>query len=357
MNYLRHIVFGIAGVLFFVPHVCFTGSVEGERVASVISLNMPMNVIEKDFTTTSTLLAMHRRGGHSRRHVAARRANPNRVYRARPGRSRAAYRHGRSGYRHHRPWRNYWRPYYWGPWPWWGYGYVFPFGCRFYPGWGWWYYPPYGCSYYAHWGCWYFDRWGYWYYPGLQFGAYIASRPDRIVYVDNDSDDDLYYAVYYRRRIGDVYYLSRVDEPMFIEGRRAVKVRLPKGKSSDYMVVAEKTEDKLPRRMHQDRTGKVVDPGKEDSGHRPSEVESVTREKINVEELSKKDKRELKKMKRKLREKDKKLRELSREIAKIKNPAAEAKEKELQRIDAVRERQAPSNANGNAEQRIAVDAD
>lgn len=168
-------------------------------------------------------------------------------------RSRAAKRSHRQMRRH-----NFGR-YYWGPTFWWGYGYAFPFGCHFYPGWGWWYYPRFGCSYYSYWGCWYYDSLGYWYYPGLRFGAYIASRPDRIMYVDNDSDDDLFYAVYYRRRVGDVYYLYRVDEPSTIGKRRAVKVHLPKGKDSDYMVVAEKTVNELPERMNQDKTGKVLD--------------------------------------------------------------------------------------------------
>jgi hypothetical protein len=191
----------------------------------------------------------------------------------------------------------------------------------------------------------------------LHFSAYIASRPERIVYVDNDSDDDLYYAVYYRRRIGDVYYLYRIDEPMMIDGRHAVKVRLPKSKDRDYMIIAEKTEDKLPRRMHHDKSGKLVETSKEDPGRRPTEVEPGVHDKIKVEELSKKDKRALKKMKRKLREKDKKLRELSNKITRIKDPEAEAQKKKLKRVEAVKEKQAAAEADGQLAPRIEVDTD
>ncbi len=363
------------------------------------ALSMPMNYIENDVTKSPTLVAMHRggRGGSNRnsarsssrpasrpayrqtrsasvtrssatRSVRASRqarqvraAKPARSVRAsRPMRSKRSLRRshrGVRGYGHNRAWRGYRGRHYWGPSRWWGYGLMFPFGCAFYPGWGWWYYAPYGCSYYSYWGCWHFGTLGYWYYPGLQFGAYIASRPDRIMYVDNDSDDDLYYGVYYRRQIGDVYYLYRVDEPMLIQGRRAVKVQLPKGKDSDYMIVAEKSEDKLPQRMHQDKSGKVIDVGKEDPGYRPSEVQPGLGEKIKVEDLSKKDKRELKKLKRDLKKKDKKLRELGSEIAEVKDPEAEAKEKALKRIEAEKDDQAEVGANGSAMPSLGVDAD
>lgn len=317
---------------------------------------MPMNEV----ATTTTLLAMHR---HHR--TSGVRHNAHRAYRAsHPVRSRPAYRHHNSVRRnhhrpvhryHHRPWRHYWRPY-WGPWPWWGWGYVYPFGVYYYPGWGWWYYPTFGGSYYGWWRCWYFDRWGYWYYPGLHFSAYIASRADRIVYVDNDSDDDLYYAVYSRRRIGDVYYLYRIDEPLLIERRRAVKVYVPRSNENDYMVIAEKNDEKLPKRMHHDKSGKLVQTQPEDPGHKRAVRAMESPEKIKVEELSKKDKRELKKMKRKLREKDKKIQELSAEIEAIKDPEAEARQKGLRRVDAVKENASVATDKEGAP-RIGVDVD
>ena len=295
--------------------------------------------IAHDTTTTNTLLVMRgRRGiGYSRRSFNRTRSHYRANRRAGIARSRPSRvsRHRRSmnrPHRGHRSWRRHWSYRYWGPGPWWGWGYAFPFGCYYYPGWGWWYYPPYACGYYWSWRCWYFDRWGYWYYPELSFGAYIASRQNRIIFIDNDSDDDLYYAVYYRQRTGDIYYLSRIDKPSLIEGERAVKIHLPKSNDADYMVIADKNEENLPTDIQQDKSGKVV-VSKTKKTNSLIEKYKQSHKPIISEELSNKDKRELKKMKNKLSKKNKKLRQLGNKISTIKDPEDYARENNLNRTN------------------------
>ncbi len=307
---------------------------------AAIAHGMPMH----DLTQTNTLLmarGSRRRGGNGqwrrarsvrrRSRVPSRRVSsrPARSYRSRAARrsrvrSRAVRRSRvRSQMRRARRiarWR-WGRPYFWGP------RYFFAgIGFYYYPGWGFWYYPPYYCWYYPWAGYWYYHHLGYWYYPRLHFSVYMASEPNRIVFVDNDSRDDLYYAVYLRQHVGNDFYLYRVDDPIRIDPRRSAKVYLPRDKDKEYVILADKNEDKLPRRVRQSDSGKVVENG---DGEIP-ELKQEEYAKIKVEDLSKDEKRKLKKMKRSMAKKNRTMKKAVQKIENIDDPETEIKHMEAE---------------------------
>lgn len=238
------------------------------------------------------------------------------------------YRHGGCGY-----WGNYWC----GGWGWWGFGFYF------YPGWGSFFYPPFGCWYYP-WAYSWYNPWGYWYYPTLQFSVYVDSKPDNTVFVDNDSDDDLYYAVYDKRFSGNVYYLYRVDEPRVIVRKKAAKVQLPEKtiKDQEYVVLADKDKGQLGEKIRRDKDGNNI---QEDAGIRPiasansgksgakyqrHAPKGVKRVPIKAVELSKGDKKKLDGLRLKAAKEKEELQKQSKEI---KEHGKEIKEAAAKRVE------------------------
>ena len=98
------------------------------------------------------------------------------------------------------------------------------------------------------------------------------------------------------------------------------------------MVIADKNEENLPTDIQQDKSGKVV-VSKTKKTNSLIEKYKQSHKPIISEELSNKDKRELKKMKNKLSKKNKKLRQLGNKISTIKDPEDYARENNLNRTN------------------------
>jgi len=202
---------------------------------------------------------------------------------------------------------------YWGP-----RHYFRNVGFWYYPSWGFWYYPDFSCWYYPWSRSWFFYDWNFWYYPAFNFNIYLANERRRIVFLDNDSDDDLFYAIYLRRQVDDEYYLYRVDEPLIIQSRGTAKVYLPRDKDKEYIVLAEKEEDKLSENMVQDESGNV-----EQTSEEVARTDSEEQRSIKVKSLSKKEISKLNEIKNKISDKKEQLKQKSSEIEDIKDPDAQ----------------------------------
>ena len=200
----------------------------------------------------------------------------------------------------------------------WGRRYFYAtLGWWYYPWYGWWYYDDWGCWYYPGPRCWFFHRSWCWYYPHYHFSLYLASEPKRIIFVENDEDDDLFYAVYSRYKVGDEYYLYRVNEPEVIVERKAVKVTLPQRKSREYIVLADRDKAQLPLTVRQKFSGDVEKTA--DVGLRDNEQDlQKDAADIKVSDLNKKDKRTLKKLKKEVDKRKKQLSAAEKKINKVK---------------------------------------
>lgn len=207
-------------------------------------------------------------------------------------------------------------------------------GFWYYPSWGFWYYPELSCWYYPWSHSWFFHAWNFWYYPTFYFGVYLANAKRRIVFLDNDSDDDLYYAVYLRYQDEEEYYLYRVDEPLIIEGHDSIKVYLPRDKNKEYIVLAEEDADKLPKLMKQDELGNVQ---KEDEEKQLDVFDQNKEATLKVEPLTEEDVSKLNEIKSKVKEEQQELEEKSSQIADIKDPDAEIEKEEITEEDETEE--------------------
>lgn len=163
----------------------------------------------------------------------------------------------------------------------------------------------------------------------MHLGIYLASEPERTVFVDNGSDDDLYYAVYRRVPVDNTYYLYRVREPLIIEGRRAIRVQLAQDKEREYVVLAKQKAEELPDQMYQDESGDAKDV-MSDPGIRQKapEVTLDDTDRFDTGDLSKKDLSKLDKVKAKIDKQREELGKISKDIDDIKDPGAEVEQME-----------------------------
>ena len=197
------------------------------------------------------------------------------------------------------PFGGYWGPYWATPWPW-----ATGLGLYYYPGSAWWYMNSYDCWAYPFASLGYglmFADLGYYWYPRAGVSIYLEvpekeDDPSTYVFVENEKDEDLYYALYRKvdRKSGDEEssYLIRVSAPQVIDTRKTVKVILPEDVSKDkeYVVIARRDESELKNNM--DEKGNDIDTNiinqikKEDK-------DLVRAHDVNVEEPSEQEVQEL----------------------------------------------------------------
>lgn len=169
----------------------------------------------------------------------------------------------------------YWGPYFYNPLaPFWGPQLAF--------GWGGYYYPLYGCWYYGNswfypWNsCWFYPNYGCWYYPNTGITVYYEpKKADRYAIVDNDADQDSFFALYYREQNGKEYNLYGVGGVKKVFAHETVKVVLPSyGKPEDFVVIVDRNMDHLKETLVQDEKGNLVT-DRTVSDSRPRKIKDV----------------------------------------------------------------------------------
>lgn len=211
----------------------------------------------------------------------------------------------------------------------WGPNYLFgDFGCSYYPWWGVWYSQAYNGWFYPWSNSWYFQRLGYWDYPTMRLGICLAPEQPRTVFLDNGSDDELYYAVYRRYPVDNSYYLYRVANPAIIERRRALRVQLSQERDREYVVLAKPKSQELPDRMYQDESGDV-----KGIGQNAPEVVIDDADRFETGALSRAELQKLSEKREEINRQREELSKISSKIEGIKDPAAEVEAMESPAVE------------------------
>ena len=161
-------------------------------------------------------------------------------------------------------------------------------GCWHYPQFGCWYNPYFGSWYYPWNRCWFYPRYSCWHYP--VFGVTIRLEPERKRYlvVENDSDQDTNFAVYYREPFDGGYYLYGVGSPKKVFKRETIKVTLPPHSSSrDYLVVVDRDTKVFKERLIQDGSGKIM----HDKDFTQDPAHAIDKEDVSISRIDRNDRK------------------------------------------------------------------
>lgn len=211
------------------------------------------------------------------------------------------------------PFGGYWGPYWATPWPW-----ATGLGLYYYPGSAWWYMNSYNCWVYPFASLGYglmFADLGYYWYPRSGVSIYLEvpereDDPSTYVFVENERDEDLYYALYRKvvRKSDDEEssYLIRVSTPQVVSTRRTVKVILPEdaSKEKEYVVIARRNESDLKNNM--DEKGNNIDRDIVEQIKQENK-DIVKAHSLEIEEPSEQEAQELSETKQSARENEKEL--------------------------------------------------
>jgi hypothetical protein len=143
----------------------------------------------------------------------------------------------------------------------------------------------------------------YYWYPRAGVSVYLEvpekeDAPSTYAFIENEKDEDLYYALYRKVDSDKISYLVKVSDAQKIDTAKTVKVYLPKdaSKEKEYVVIARRNEGDLKDSM--DEKGNDVDANIIDQIKQENK-DIVKAQDVAVEEPSKKEAGELKETRQK----------------------------------------------------------
>lgn len=183
---------------------------------------------------------------------------------------------------------------FWGPRYYYGY-----LGCWSYPRFGCWYHPHFHSWYYPWSRCWFYPHYSCWHYPVVGVTVYLEPQAKRYVIVENETDKEAYFGVYYREPVKGGYYLYGIGSPKIIKNQEKIKVTLPPhGSSKDYIVIVDRDKASFKQRLMQDEKGSLLS----DKDITQEPAYDIANDNLAVEELSKTEQDDFNNIKQKIRE-------------------------------------------------------